>query len=143
MVDFNAKVTIINRYGPPPSYPQLKIPGLNAPIPPGAQWGFHPGGWGKPPTDQHNRPLYGDVFGTMTVEVDKRFIVEPELQKWGELQPESEEEEEDESDQDQNEQSDEDMEMDQDETGTETPAIPIQGLETPAEIELVKKYQDC
>jgi splicing factor 3B subunit 2 len=30
------------RYGPPPSYPHLKIPGLNAPI---------------------GRPLYGDVFG--------------------------------------------------------------------------------
>ncbi|KAF2305142.1 hypothetical protein GH714_002036 [Hevea brasiliensis] len=37
------------RYGPPPSYPHLKIPGLNAPIPPGASFGYHPGGWGKPP----------------------------------------------------------------------------------------------
>lgn len=26
----------MQRYGPPPSYPELKIPGLNAPIPPGA-----------------------------------------------------------------------------------------------------------
>lgn len=25
----------MQRYGPPPSYPDLKIPGLNAPIPPG------------------------------------------------------------------------------------------------------------
>ncbi|KAK8952157.1 hypothetical protein KSP39_PZI004175 [Platanthera zijinensis] len=40
------------RYGPPPSYPQLKIPGLNAPIPPGASFGYHPGGWGKPPVDE-------------------------------------------------------------------------------------------
>jgi hypothetical protein len=24
----------MQRYGPPPSYPNLKIPGLNAPIPP-------------------------------------------------------------------------------------------------------------
>lgn len=31
------------RYGPPPSYPSLKIPGLNAPIPPGAMFGYHPG----------------------------------------------------------------------------------------------------
>ncbi len=54
----------MQRYGPPPSYPQLKIPGLNAPIPEGAQWGFHPGGWGKPPCDEYNRPLYGDVFGS-------------------------------------------------------------------------------
>jgi splicing factor 3B subunit 2 len=53
----------MQRYGPPPSYPKLKVPGLNAPIPEGAQWGFHPGGWGKPPVDEMNRPLYGDVFG--------------------------------------------------------------------------------
>ena len=38
----------MQRYGPPPSYPNLKIPGLSAPIPPGAQFGYHPGGWGKP-----------------------------------------------------------------------------------------------
>ncbi|CAK9181774.1 unnamed protein product [Ilex paraguariensis] len=53
----------MQRYGPPPSYPQLKIPGLNAPIPPGASFGYHPGGWGKPPVDENGRPLYGDVFG--------------------------------------------------------------------------------
>jgi splicing factor 3B subunit 2 len=52
----------MQRYGPPPAYPKLAIPGLNAPIPEGAQWGFHPGGWGKPPVDDFNRPLYGDVF---------------------------------------------------------------------------------
>lgn len=57
----------MQRYGPPPSYPQLQIPGLNAPIPEGAQWGFHPGGWGKPPTDEYNRPLYGDVFAAARV----------------------------------------------------------------------------
>ena len=33
----------MQRYGPPRSYPNLKIPGLNAPIPPGAQFGYHPG----------------------------------------------------------------------------------------------------
>ncbi|CAG8445068.1 2051_t:CDS:10 [Scutellospora calospora] len=59
----------MQRYGPPPSYPNLKIPGLNAPIPEGAQWGFHPGGWGKPPVDEYNRPLYGDVFGTYQQEI--------------------------------------------------------------------------
>jgi hypothetical protein len=31
------------RYGPPPSYPSLKIPGLNAPIPPGASFGDREG----------------------------------------------------------------------------------------------------
>lgn len=42
----------MQRYGPPPSYPQLKIPGLNAPIPLGAKFGYQPGGWGKPPVDE-------------------------------------------------------------------------------------------
>ena len=42
----------MQRYGPPPAYPGLKIPGLNAPIPTGGSYGFHPGGWGKPPLDE-------------------------------------------------------------------------------------------
>ena len=107
----------MQRYGPPPSYPNLKIPGLNSPIPEvRAQWtcpavqaltdyiivlmlmqinmfflfvcffscflnlctsssfcssacqnctfGYHAGGWGKPPVDEMGKPLYGDVFGT-------------------------------------------------------------------------------
>ena len=32
----------MQRYGPPPSYPRQKIPGLNAPIPAGAEFGYHP-----------------------------------------------------------------------------------------------------
>ncbi|OQS02106.1 hypothetical protein THRCLA_21504, partial [Thraustotheca clavata] len=47
----------IQRYGPPPAYPHLKIPGLNAPIPEGASFGYHPGGWGKPPVDELGNPL--------------------------------------------------------------------------------------
>lgn len=54
------------RIGPPPSYPQLRIPGLNAPLPRGCEYGFHAGGWGKPPVDQWDRPLYGDVYGQAT-----------------------------------------------------------------------------
>merc|ERR1719393_1079478 len=50
----------MQRYGPPPAYPGLKIPGLNAPIPQGAEYGYHPGGWGKPPVDEFGNPLYGD-----------------------------------------------------------------------------------
>ena len=52
----------MQRYGPPPAYPNLRIPGLNAPIPEGSSFGYHPGGWGKPPVDETGRPLYGDVF---------------------------------------------------------------------------------
>ena len=54
----------MQRYGPPPSYPSMRIPGLNAPIPPGAKFGYRPDEWGKPPVDEYGRPLYGDVFGT-------------------------------------------------------------------------------
>lgn len=63
----------MQRYGPPPSYPGLKIPGLNAPLPaPECQYGYHPGGWGKPPIDPYGRPLYGgnpfDPPGTFGLE---------------------------------------------------------------------------
>ncbi|KAJ3385695.1 hypothetical protein HDU92_002922 [Lobulomyces angularis] len=87
----------MQRYGPPPSYPNLRIPGLNAPIPDGAQWGFHPGGWGKPPVDEYNRPLYGDVFGlngVPKVKISKEHLVPVEKNLWGELESDEEEEEE-------------------------------------------------
>lgn len=43
----------------------MKIPGLNAPLPnEQCQYGYHPGGWGKPPIDAFGRPLYGgNPFG--------------------------------------------------------------------------------
>ena len=54
----------MQRFGPPPAYPNLQVPGVNAPIPAGAQYGFHLGGWGQPPVDDRGRPLYGgDIFG--------------------------------------------------------------------------------
>ncbi|KAI6035928.1 hypothetical protein BKA83DRAFT_4155917 [Pisolithus microcarpus] len=87
----------MQRFGPPPSYPTLRIPGLNAPIPEGAQWGFHPGGWGKPPLDEYNRPLYGDVFGVLPKVADTNAGEPVEKTPWGELEPEEEEEEEEES----------------------------------------------
>lgn len=77
----------MQRYGPPPSYPNLKIPGLNAPIPEvkysnqlkpkkinnllqGASFGWGLGQWGKPPVDEYGRPLYGDVFSTSNAELE-------------------------------------------------------------------------
>lgn len=65
--EFSPPPWLINmqRYGPPPSYPNVRIPGLNAPLPAGASYGYHVGGWGKPPVDAFGRPLYGgDPFGT-------------------------------------------------------------------------------
>lgn len=125
------------RVGPPPSYPTLKIPGLNAPLPPGASWGFQPGQWGKPPLDEYNRPLYGgDIFGIMApgqqgaaapfqqpqfqAPTATAFGGEPiERTLWGELQPPAEESEEEESD-----------EEDEDEEEEETGDIPPGGTET-------------
>ncbi|KAI8899752.1 hypothetical protein BC833DRAFT_584504 [Globomyces pollinis-pini] len=131
----------MQRYGPPPSYPQLKVPGLNAPIPEGAQWGFHPGGWGKPPCDENNRPLYGDVFGSHTPAVSMEFVAPIEAELWGELDEEEEEEEEEED-----EEEDEDEEAAGEEesvSGLETPSgyassVPS-GIVTPDHIELRKQ----
>ncbi|KAK0852604.1 hypothetical protein LTR03_003317 [Friedmanniomyces endolithicus] len=89
----------MQKVGPPPSYPALKIPGLNAPPPPGASWGFHPGGYGKPPLDEQNRPLWGgDVFGLGEAEQGEKEGAEVAVDKslWGELQPFEEEEDGDE-----------------------------------------------
>ncbi|KAH8117397.1 hypothetical protein DFH11DRAFT_1574767 [Phellopilus nigrolimitatus] len=114
----------MQRFGPPPSYPTLRIPGLNAPIPEGAQWGFHPGGWGKPPLDEYNRPLYGDVFGVLPKASDTQLGEPVDKDVWGELEPEEEEEEESESE-----------EEEEEEEGESTPADGLQtpsGLETPS-----------
>lgn len=102
----------MQRYGPPPSYPNVVIPGLNAPIPQGCAFGYHPGGWGKPPVDEVGRPIYGDVFGNggnvagvPPPPLPTGVLAEPEeviisgLGKgglWGELESEDEEEEDEE-----------------------------------------------
>ncbi|KAH9989984.1 hypothetical protein BJV77DRAFT_645816 [Russula vinacea] len=110
----------MQRFGPPPSYPTLRIPGLNAPIPEGAQWGFHPGGWGKPPLDEYNRPLYGDVFGVLPKTNDTAMGEPVDKNLWGELEPEEDEEEEESDEEDEEE----------DEEATE--ATPADGLQTPS-----------
>ncbi|ADM12637.2 splicing factor 3B subunit 2 [Encephalitozoon intestinalis ATCC 50506] len=38
----------MQKYGMPPSYPNARIPGLNAPIPEGCMYGYQPRGWGEP-----------------------------------------------------------------------------------------------
>ncbi|KAH8677532.1 hypothetical protein BX600DRAFT_130673 [Xylariales sp. PMI_506] len=112
------------RFGPPPSYPSLRIPGLNAPIPSGAQWGFNPGCWGKPPVDEYNRPLFGgDIFGIMQPTQTAPLSGDPvERTVWGELQPPEEESEEEEE-----EDEEEDDDEEEDGTGLQTPS----GMETP------------
>lgn len=103
------------RYGPPPSYPAIKIPGLNAPPPPGAMWGYHPGGYGKPPVDEHNRPLYGgDIFGVLQPQQNIQQGEPVEKDLWGELLAEEESEEESEEEEEDDE---EEAEEEEDETG--------------------------
>jgi splicing factor 3B subunit 2 len=78
---------VVGSYGPPPSYPNLRIPGLNAPLPEGASYGYQPGGWGKPPVNELGVPLYGDVFGDgreMTADADVASNVDKTL--WGSLE---------------------------------------------------------
>lgn len=111
------------RFGPPPSYPSLKIPGLNAPPPPGGAWGFHPGGYGKPPVDEFNRPLYGgDIFGVLQPQVNNQAGEPIERTLWGELQAPEDESEEEESDEEEEEGDEEDIGA-----GLQTPS----GMETP------------
>lgn len=120
------------RFGPPPSYPALKIPGLNAPPPPGAQWGFHPGGYGKPPVDDYNRPLFGgDIFGTLQESAPAPEGAPIERSHWGELQAREEESEEEE------EAEEEEEEDEEDEAGEkETPAFDRSGMASSAPTEI-------
>lgn len=126
----------MQKIGPPPSYPALKIAGLNAPPPPGGQWGFHPGGYGKPPLDEQNRPLWGgDVFGLGEAETEKDEAQREQVDKtlWGELQPYQEEEEEEEEDEDEDEDADEEAEGKEEDMGTGL-QTPYGGTETPGGI---------
>merc|ERR1719507_909160 len=117
----------MQRYGPPPSYPNLKIPGLNAPIPDGCSFGYHAGGWGKPPVDETGKPLYGDVFGTSDSGYSQQIHVEEVDQTlWGEMESESEEEESSEEE----EEEEEELET-PDTSGMRTPIVDA-GMATPS-----------
>ena len=127
------------KVGPPPSYPAMKIYGLNAPPPPGGEWGFHPGGFGKPPLNEQNQPLWGgDLFGYRPGQMgqpdekeEEKVRVEPvDKTVWGELQPLQEEEEDEE---DEGDDEDEDGE-DEDVGGASGLETPFGGTETPSGI---------
>ncbi|XP_055345832.1 splicing factor 3B subunit 2-like [Paramacrobiotus metropolitanus] len=138
----------MQRYGPPPSYPNLKIPGLNAPIPEGCTFGYHAGGWGKPPVDETGRPLYGDVFGTLGAGVVLVSEADVEKDPWGELEAEEEVGEYEEAEPEEG--GAEETPTEPDQSGLATPleglitpsggasSVPA-GLETPDSIELRKR----
>lgn len=134
----------MQRYGPPTAYPNLKIPGLNAPIPPGASFGYHPGGWGKPPVNEFNQPLYGDVFGTMAPAPPPEVAAPIERTHWGELEEEEETEEPAEEEAEEapaglegEESGNAPMEQDAAEIADGISSVPS-GLETPDTIDLRK-----
>lgn len=113
----------MQRYGPPPSYPNMRVPGVNAPIPPGSSWGFQPGQWGKPPTDEAGKPLFGgDLYGTAILEEQQQptHVGEPvERGIWGTLRAEGESEDEESEEEEDDEDEDED-EGDEDASGIQT-----------------------
>ncbi|OMJ26114.1 Splicing factor 3B subunit 2 [Smittium culicis] len=119
----------MQRFGPPPSYPDMLIPGLSSPIPAGAQWGFHPGGWGRPPVDAFGRPLYGDVFGvdlntqnnSYNADNDYEMDTAP-IKLWGEYESESEYEDDDEDE----EEEDDDDEVAESNKPSDVPASEIE-----------------
>lgn len=45
----------------------------------GCSFGYHAGGWGKPPVDENGKPLYGDVFGVQGAEVIVSIAVRANL----------------------------------------------------------------
>ncbi|CAJ0572770.1 unnamed protein product, partial [Mesorhabditis spiculigera] len=145
----------MQRYGPPPSYPNLKCPGLSAPIPEGCSFGYHAGGWGKPPVDEYGKPLYGDVFGLMVSAVqdqeDENLI---QRRYWGEIGSDesSEEGSEEESEEEEEERVKEAataIGLKTPMEGQATPAVSVitpsvitAGADTPESIELRKRRVD-
>ena len=150
----------MQRYGPPPSYPSLKIPGLNAPLPsPECQYGYHPGGWGKPPVDPYGRPLYGgnpfdppgsDANNDENAELvtsDGKTLVKVE---WGALpignteESDAEEEQEESSDDDMEDSDEEAEEKEMEEQGVESvlPPPPTSSAATSGPVSLRKDDGD-
>ncbi|KAJ5230238.1 hypothetical protein N7489_010946 [Penicillium chrysogenum] len=104
------------RYGPPSSYPALKVPGLNAP---------------PPPARRGATILEGDIFGVLQPQQHAQQGVPIEKDLWGELHESEESEEESEAE-------DEDEDEDEEESGEDgvgAGAHSPSGLETPSGID--------
>jgi splicing factor 3B subunit 2 len=138
----------MQRYGPPPSYPSLKVPGVNAPLPSGCRYGTREGEWGRAPVNEFGQPMWGgDLFSQVAEDNDEPEVVDKT--RWGELEKEEEEPEEEE------EEVKDEAVSDDDEPGaerkTKAPSgdsksgiesvSTVDGLETPQSIQL-RKRQD-
>ena len=133
----------MQRYGPPPAYPKLPIPGLSAPIPEGAQFGYHPGGWGKPPVDEYGRALYGDVFGINAAKQTGRTKYDEPVMKgdhfFGELGSDDEESESEEESEDEEEAEEEEVEEEEEVAVEEEEEEEEEEADEPESIDLRKR----
>lgn len=89
----------MQRYGPPPAYPNLKIPGVNAPIPDSMHYGQ-----GKYVTDERGFTVYADCHGLNKITTSdgaQAFSIYEQRKEqrvyWGMIKEESEVEEDAES----------------------------------------------
>jgi splicing factor 3B subunit 2 len=89
----------MQRYGPPPAYPNLKIPGVNAPIPEQITYGF-----GRLFTDEKGFTVYADCHGLNKVVYQKRLNRKP---YWGAIKETAEDEDEEEEQDDESEEEEE------------------------------------
>lgn len=134
----------MQRVGMPPSYQTLRIPGMNAPRPPGTEFGYHPGGWGQPPLDEYGNALFPEAFSE-PVEVETLEFRILEGPHWGTIAKEVYEESSSEEVEEEEESSEEEeagettlltnleiVQPEEDLGGIETP---ITGMETPTNIE--------
>jgi len=62
----------MQRYGPPPAYPNLKIPGVNAPVSESATYGY-----GRLFTDERGFTVYADCHGLNRAVYQKRLNKKP------------------------------------------------------------------
>ena len=130
----------MQRHGPPPGYPHLRIPGLNAPIPPGAKLGPLPG-WGQPPVDNYGRPLYGGDWNQSDTPAKGSEPIEYEC--WGIV--EDQDESDDEYEMAGGEQDMEEDDVDEEQmsvgsgTSSEVQSGVVSGYETPESIDLRKQ----
>ncbi|CAN6620772.1 cold sensitive U2 snRNA suppressor 1 [Trichomonascus vanleenenianus] len=139
----------MQKYGPPPSYPGMRIRGLNAPKPEDGEWGLHAGGWGYPPLDENGKPLYGDVYGLADTGRKNAGLIE--MAKWGEMQDDEEEEEEEAEyseeeegeEEEEEEEKDEEMEEVQEESTGAGYAEQVSVAAEPEHIELRKRRNDA
>lgn len=91
----------MQRYGPPPAYPNLKVPGVNAPLPESANYGF-----GRLFIDEKGFTVYADCHGLNKAVYERRQLKQ---EYWGAVREVEEE------DEDEDEYEDEEEEEDQSE----------------------------